>query len=404
MKSQDCQSLIFLIAVSGVVCLVAKPSISRAETFGEQFLRYFPRADLDGDGVLSEKEEAAVSKRVIQRFPKVDTDGDGLLSTSEKTQLLKKVALMRGRADDGPAVGGFFGGENSTNNQSPSFAEVRYGEDERNVFDIWLANSETPTPLAVYIHGGGFKSGSKEKLQKETLTELLDSGISVAAINYRLVTTDPLPTAHHDARRAIQFMRSKAADWNIDKNRVAAFGGSAGAQICMWLAFSDDMANAASNDPIERESTRLLCVATAGGQTSNESEFYMEKILPLLGGQAKDETLVTLLSGGRDFEKVKIGMWGGTTLEAANETARQCSALRLISSDDPPIFMRYGMAPDAEMPKDMSRLRGWLIHHVVFGVSLKERADELDVEADLFYPGSNSKYSSEAAFFREKLR
>ena len=122
MKSQACQSLIFLIAVSGVVCLVAKPSISRAETFGEQFLRYFPRADLDGDGVLSEKEEAAVSKRVIQRFPKVDTDGDGLLSTSEKTQLLKKVALMRGRADDGPAVGGFFGGENSTNNQAPSFA------------------------------------------------------------------------------------------------------------------------------------------------------------------------------------------------------------------------------------------------------------------------------------------
>jgi pimeloyl-ACP methyl ester carboxylesterase len=306
--------------------------------------------------------------------------------------------------DTSPPSGGFFGSGKSKSGRKPSFDNVKYGENERNVFDIWLADSETPTPLAVFIHGGGFKGGSKEKLKVEKIAALLDAGISVAAINYRFVTTDPLPTAHHDARRAIQFMRSKADEWNIDTNRVAAFGGSAGAQICMWLAYSDDMADATSDDPVERESTRLLCVATAGGQTSAERDFYIDNILPLMGENVPIEVLVKSFNGENDPEEIRMKMWGADSLEEVDEATRKCSALRLISPDDPPIFMSYGMAPDAKKPSgDKDRLRGWLIHHVVFGTNLKEKADELGVEADLSYPGSGSKYPSDVAFFRDKL-
>ncbi|HBK73137.1 MAG TPA: lipase [Planctomycetaceae bacterium] len=388
------------------VFLMYGATFSQAEnTFAVKILEYFPQADTNKDGVLSEDEEAAVSRRAIQRYPKADVDGDGSLSDKEKEQLLKRVVALRKRMNDtSPPSGGFFGNAKSKSGRKPSFENVKYGENERNVFDIWLADSETPTPLAVYIHGGGFKGGSKEKLKSEKLNALLDAGISVAAINYRLVTTDPLPTAHHDARRAIQFMRSKADEWNIDTKRVAAFGGSAGAQICMWLAYSDDMADATSDDPVERESTRLLCVATAGGQTSAEREFYIENILPLLGENVPVEVLVKPLNGENDPEEIRMKMWGADTLEEVDETTRQCSALRLISPDDPPIFMSYGMAPDTKKPSgDKDRVRGWLIHHVVFGTKLKEKADELGVEADLSYPGSGSKYSSDVAFFRDKL-
>ena len=388
------------------VFLMYGATFSQAEnTFAVKILEYFPQADTNKDGVLSEDEEAAVSRRAIQRYPKADVDGDGSLSDKEKEQLLKRVVALRKRMNDtSPPSGGFFGNAKSKSGRKPSFENVKYGENERNVFDIWLADSETPTPLAVYIHGGGFKGGSKEKLKSETLAALLDAGISVAAINYRFVTTDPLPTAHHDARRAIQFMRSKADEWNIDTKRVAAFGGSAGAQICMWLAYSDDMADATSDDLIERESTRLLCVATAGGQTSAEREFYIENILPLLGEDVPVEVLVKSFNGENDPEKIRMKMWGADTLEEVDETTQQCSALRLISPDDPPIFMSYGMAPDAKKPSgDKNRLRGWLIHHVVFGTKLKEKADELGVEADLAYPGSGSKYPSEVAFLRDKL-
>ena len=375
------------------------------DTFADKILQYFPQADVNKDGMLSEDEEAAASRRAIQRYPKADVDGDGSLSDSEKEQLLRRVIALRKRMNDtSPPSGGFFGGGKSKSGREPSFGNVKYGEDERNVFDIWLADSETPAPLAVYIHGGGFKSGSKEKLKAETLAALLDAGISVAAINYRFVTTDPLPTAHHDAKRAIQFMRSKADEWNIDTNRVAAFGGSAGAQICMWLAYSDDMADATSDDPVERESTRLLCVATAGGQTSAERDFYIDNILPLMGENVPVEVLVKSFNGENDPEEIRMKMWGADTLEEVNKTTKQCSALRLISPDDPPIFMSYGMAPDAKKPSgDKNRVKGWLIHHVIFGTKLKEKADELGVEADLSYPGSGSKYPSNVAFFRDKL-
>lgn len=388
------------------VFLMYGATFSQAEnTFAVKILEYFPQADVNKDGVLSDEEEAAVSRRAIQRYPKADVDGDGSLSDKEKEQLLKRVVALRKRMNDtSPPSGGFFGSGKSKSGRKPSFDNVKYGENERNVFDIWLADSETPTPLAVYIHGGGFKGGSKEKLKVEKIAALLDAGISVAAINYRYVTTDPLPTAHHDARRAIQFMRSKADEWNIDTNRVAAFGGSAGAQICMWLAYSDDMADATSDDPVERESTRLLCVATAGGQTSAERDFYIDNILPLMGENVPIEVLVKSFNGENDPEEIRMKMWGADSLEEVDEATRKCSALRLISPDDPPIFMSYGMAPDAKKPSgDKDRLRGWLIHHVVFGTNLKEKADELGVEADLSYPGSGSKYPSDVAFFRDKL-
>ena len=157
---------------------------------------------------------------------------------------------------------------------------MKYGEDERNVFDIWLAESEKPTPLAVYIHGGGFKSGSKEKLKTETVRMRYSRPeflwlLSTIVLSQQTLCQPPIMIA----RRAIQFIRSKAGEWNIDTDRVAAFGGSAGAQICMWLAYSDDMADTTSNDPVERESTRLLCVATVGGQTSAERDFYIDNIL-----------------------------------------------------------------------------------------------------------------------------
>ena len=71
-----------------------------------------------------------------------------------------------------------------------------------------------------------------------------------------------------DAARALQFVRSKAAEWNLDKPRIGATGGSAGACTSLWLAFHDDMADPTSKDPVARESTRLFCAAVNGAQVS----------------------------------------------------------------------------------------------------------------------------------------
>ena len=74
----------------------------------------------------------------------------------------------------------------------------------------------------------------------------------------------------------MQFVRSKAAEWNIDKQRIGASGGSAGACSSLWLAFHDDMADPKSSDPVARESTRLWCAAVIGAQTTLDPQQMKE--------------------------------------------------------------------------------------------------------------------------------
>ncbi len=392
-------------------------SLNANDALKKKVLELFPQADTNGDGVLSDAEEAAVSRQALKRFPQADRDGDGVLSNAEKQRLLRAAAnRMKAKpanpqpsepqpSEPNPSEPNPSGARavQAESRPEPSFANVKYGEHERNVFDIWLADTDEPAPLAIFIHGGGFKSGSKDKLKSNNLSKLLDAGISVAAINYRYATIAPLPAAHHDARRALQFIRANADEWNIDKDRVAAFGGSAGAQICMWLAFTDEMANPDSTDSIERESTRLTCVATAGGQTSNGSEFWKRMIGPLLGDDQKLESLSRPLGDVTGPEQVRKAMWGVRTLEEADKIASRYSAIDIVTADDPPIFMSYGMSPDAKLPSDPKKVRGWLIHHVNLGLALKERTDALNLETHLMYPGAQPQYENLVDFFADKL-
>ncbi|MEP7363382.1 MAG: alpha/beta hydrolase, partial [Acidobacteriota bacterium] len=159
-------------------------------------------------------------------------------------------------------------------------ANVPYGPHPRNVLDFYRAPSDKPTPVVVFIHGGGFVAGGKENLNAAMRDRLLDAGISVAAINYRYATQAPFPAPMMDGVRAIQFLRTKAPEWNIDKKRIAAMGGSAGACMALWIGYHDDFANPASSDPIERESSRLTAMAVNGAQTTLDLRVISELISP----------------------------------------------------------------------------------------------------------------------------
>ena len=152
----------------------------------------------------------------------------------------------------------------------PTARDVAYGTHPRQVLDFWKADTAAPAPVVFLIHGGGWVNGDKSGY-RTGVQRYLDAGISVAAINYRMVTPadaagvkPPVKWPLEDAARAVQFVRSKAKEWNIDKTRVGATGGSAGGCSSLWLAFHDDLADPKSADPVARESTRLYCVAVTG--------------------------------------------------------------------------------------------------------------------------------------------
>jgi acetyl esterase/lipase len=155
----------------------------------------------------------------------------------------------------------------------PTLVNVAYGPHEPQVLDFWRAESPRPTPLVFHIHGGGWVNGDKAHVAN--LERYLDAGISIVSINYRFVTQaieagvkPPVQWPLADAARALQFVRSKAREWNIDPVRIGATGGSAGACSSLYLAFHADLADRNSKNPIARESTRLWCAAVTNAQTT----------------------------------------------------------------------------------------------------------------------------------------
>jgi len=271
----------------------------------------------------------------------------------------------------------------------PSQSEIRYGKHERNVLDFWKAESISPTPVAFVIHGGGWKGGSKERLDRfADPIALLQAGISVVAINYRYVTSDespPVKAPLHDAARALQFVRSKAKEWNINKNRIGAAGGSAGACSSLWLAFHDDLADPKNKDPILRESSRLQCAAVTGAQTTLDPK------------QMKEWTPNSKY-GGHAFGLHPFDAF----LKNRNEIMpwiKEYSPFANVTEDDPPIFLQYKSPPAlGQVQKDPT-------HTSNFGVKLQEHCIAKGVKCELYYPnGPKTTHTDTTAFLISQLK
>lgn len=237
-----------------------------------------------------------------------------------------------------------------------------YGKHKLNKFDLWLAKSDSPTPLVVYIHGGGFRGGDKSRVNQYMLERVLQSGISFASINYRLTGEVPYPAQMHDCARAVQYIRRNAKRWNIDPKRLAAYGGSAGAGISQWLAFHDDMAKPKSKDPVERESTRMSCAIPFNAQCTYDPR-HIKKIVP---GRAYNNVALKLLYGlPEDWS------WDEDEVdEKLDALLKDASPINHLTRDDPPVFV-YHFARNNKPGN---------IHHSNFGKHLKNRMDKLGIE------------------------
>lgn len=272
---------------------------------------------------------------------------------------------------------------------APDLADVRYGPHPRNVLDLWKASSEKPTPLVVFIHGGGFRGGDKSAIAAELLKRCLEAKISVAAINYRLSPEVHFPAHYMDCARAIQFARWKARDWNLDPKRVAATGGSAGACTSLWIGFHDDMADPKSADPVLRQSTRLSSMAVMGAQSSLDPRVIKEWI----GGRAHEHPALAGFYGlePEEFDTPK-----------AYKLYEAASPISYVTADDPPVFLFYS-EPKGPLPPDAKPGQG--IHHINFGIKLKEKLDPLGIECILRhaedYRGGGNMYEDMVRFFRK---
>jgi acetyl esterase/lipase len=286
---------------------------------------------------------------------------------------------------------------------APTVADFAYGADsERQKFDLWLAPSSKPTPLLLMIHGGGWAGGDKSAYKASDIRPYLERGISVAAINYRFIlqameqgVEPPVKACVHDAARALQTIRAKAQEWNVDTRRIGATGTSAGACTSLWLALHDDLADSTSDDPIAHESTRLACAAVLGAQTSLDPKELREWIPNAVYGGHAFGFAAKGRTRPQEFELLI------SNREQVLPWIKEYSPIEFVSNDDPPIYLGY---PAEKTEPKLGEPQPDPTHSAIYGIKLEEKLKQAGVEVVLSYPGrANGDLPSLRGFLIEKL-
>jgi acetyl esterase len=260
----------------------------------------------------------------------------------------------------------------------PTHADVRYGKYDRNVLDVFQVRTARSAPVLIVFHGGGWLGGDKKSFNPDSTLKM---GIAVVTANYRFTTgtpdAAPYPAPMLDSARVVQFVRSKAKEWNIDPNRIALTGSSAGAVISMWIAFHDDMAKPRSIDPVERFSTRVNCITPQSGPATLDPKLIRQRI----GGDPSVTGALLPFFGVRSLEE----------LDAPDKQrlVADASPITHITKDAPPTFMQYEF-PLGGTPLPENTPINVSIHHPEFGVMLKEKLDAAGVENVLQTKGDGS--------------
>jgi acetyl esterase/lipase len=108
--------------------------------------------------------------------------------------------------------------------------------------DLFLPQSGVgPYAVVVYIHGGGWRSGSRRQFYGYA-AQMATSGFVGVTIDYRLSSEARYPAAVEDCCAAIHWVRANATKYNLDPNRVGVAGQSAGGHLAAMLGVTADTA------------------------------------------------------------------------------------------------------------------------------------------------------------------
>ena len=109
---------------------------------------------------------------------------------------------------------------------------LAYGSDALQGLDLWVPEGAKPTPLVLFVHGGGWKRGSKSNAVGRALPgHMLAQGYAFASIDYRLVPAATVEQQAADVAAALAYLLKRADALGIDRSRIVLTGHSAGAHL-----------------------------------------------------------------------------------------------------------------------------------------------------------------------------
>ncbi|MBX2933674.1 MAG: carboxylesterase family protein [Ferruginibacter sp.] len=264
-------------------------------------------------------------------------------------------------------------------------SDISYNNNVNSVFDIFLPPSAQPTALVIFIHGGGFVGGDKDSAYGQKVVEIqsyLQNNIAFATINYQFRPIGErrgIYTSLDDIKLCLQFIRYYAASFNIDKTKIACYGGSAGGGASIYLAFHPDMADPNNANPILRESTRIKAAGHITSQCSYDPVIMDSILIPtgvniftvpdIVNSMLLDFGLDSLPQLYNDTEMVSI--------------RKDLDMMGWMSADDPPFYTSNAN------PNIPPTVRSQAIHHPLQAKALDDKANSIGLEHETNIPSLN---------------
>lgn len=189
-------------------------------------------------------------------------------------------------------------------------------------------------PLIVYVHGGGWRAGSKEDVP---IADLYDKGFAIASVDYRLSTQAVFPAQVHDIKAAIRFLRANAGLYHINASKIAIIGSSAGGHLAALVGVSN------GNPELEGK---------VGEHLDQSSD--VQAIVSYYGASNLKTILSQSTPKGLEFRIPALKLLLGDTPDKKPELAKLASPVTHLDKHDPPLLLIHGDA-DPQMPPQQSQ-------------------------------------------------
>jgi acetyl esterase/lipase len=211
-------------------------------------------------------------------------------------------------------------------------SDLSYVDGSKDYFqllDLFLPkrSDQKTSPVIVWIHGGAWRYGDKKDTPAVAFAQ---RGYAVASLNYRLSDKAKFPAQIEDCKAAIRWLRAHAKEYNLDPNRFAAFGMSAGGHLVALLGVTNDNKEFDTGSNLQY-SSNVQAVCDWCGPTDMLS----------IQKQAQGKTQL-------DWQgpKAPLKMLFGDQPDKVPDLARKASPINFVKAGDPPFLIMHGDKDD----------------------------------------------------------
>lgn len=290
------------------------------------------------------------------------------------SMLIALSAFVSGNAQDGDTRAGHFA---ITKISGITYANV---DDIELKLDLYLPEGAVQPPLVVWVHGGAWRGGSRDRTYSEYL---VNSGYAMASLDFRLSGQAKFPAQVHDIKAGIRFLRRQSAEYGYDASRVGILGASSGGHLAALVGVTNGHRDLEGN---------------VGEYRAESSD--VQAIVSLFGASNLTTILKQSTPHGLKVRVPALDLFLGGQPDEVADIARLASPVFHVDADDPPLLLLHG-DQDPQMPINQA--------HELFG---KYQDLALDSQFEVVYGaahggeefGDSRRQALIRSFLDERLR